>query len=85
MNDELHEALSELHHQLEDLQELDADEREKLAQAVTEIQESLGRLDVKSSDLAKRLHQSTEKFADAHPQLTKTVGQFADMLAQMGI
>ncbi|QDT02118.1 hypothetical protein K227x_04890 [Rubripirellula lacrimiformis] len=85
MPESLQHTLRQLHEQLKTLDELDPTEREQLETAVQEIQDSLDRFDIKSSDLAKRFHESTEKFSSNYPHLTQTAGQFADMLAQMGI
>lgn len=85
MNEELHETVEQLRQQISDTEQLSVSERESLAAAMAEIQESLGRFEIQSSDLAKRFHLETQKFSDANPRLTQVAGQFADMLAQMGI
>ncbi len=85
MNDQLHKTLTQLHNQLGQLDTIEPKEREELEQAVAEIQASLNQSDVDSSDLAKQLHESTERFIDEHPVLAQTAGQIADMLSQMGI
>jgi len=85
MQDSLQNTLQQLHEHLQQLEQVDAEEREQLELAIREIQDSLGRSEVDSSDLAKRFHQSTEKFSKNHPHLTQAAGQFADMLSQMGI
>jgi uncharacterized protein YukE len=85
MHEPLRNTLRQLHDQLNALDELEASEREQLETAIREIHDSLDRFDIKSSDLAKRFHQSTAKFSDNHPHLTQTAGQFADILSQMGI
>lgn len=85
MNDKLQETLADLHEQLQQIKELEPDERVRLEEAIAEIKQSLDQSDIQSSDLAERFHRSTEKFADAHPLLTRAAGQVADMLSQMGI
>ncbi|QDT61420.1 hypothetical protein SV7mr_39550 [Stieleria bergensis] len=85
MPETLHDTLRQLHEQLADLDELQPSQREELQTAVTEIQESLDRFDIRSADLAKRLHEDTETFSSKHPDIARTVGQVADTLAQMGI
>lgn len=85
MNEELHETVRQLRQQIADTEELSDSERESLASAMEEIQASLVRFEIQSSDLAKRFHLETQKFSDANPRLTQAAGQFADMLSQMGI
>ncbi|TWU50579.1 hypothetical protein Poly51_38710 [Rubripirellula tenax] len=85
MQESLQTTLRKLHDQLAELDGLDSAEREQLEIAIHEIQDSLDRFDIRSSDLAKRFYQSTEKFSENHPHLTQTAGQFADVLSQMGI
>jgi methyl-accepting chemotaxis protein len=85
MPESLEATLRRLHDELGKLDTLNASEREQLKIAIDEIQDSLNRFDIRSADLAKRFHQSTQEAANKHPQLTQTAGQFADMLSQMGI
>ncbi|NND98479.1 MAG: DUF4404 family protein [Pirellulaceae bacterium] len=85
MHAELLETLKSLHLQLESIDDLDETEVELLQKSVTEIQETLEEKDVDSASLAKRFHEATESFRESHPVLTRTAGQFADMLSQMGI
>jgi len=85
MSEPLTETLNELHEQLQDLRDVDDQEREQLIAAVAEIQASLDRFDTSSATLAKRFRDTTERFSDDHPGLTRTAGQFADMLSSLGI
>lgn len=85
MNEELQNTLHQLHENLNALDHIDDEERAQLEESIEEIQASLDRFEIKSSDLAKRFHQSAEKFSDHHPHFTQTAGQVADTLAQMGI
>jgi hypothetical protein len=85
MNKDILETLSELRRHLDELEPIDDQQRHALQASLQEIQVSLDRNDVKSSSLAKSFHESTEEFSDNHPLLTRTAGQIADMLAQMGI
>jgi methyl-accepting chemotaxis protein len=85
MNEKLTQTLKELHQQLESVDHLDPDEIDQLRQAVAEIQDSLGKQDVDSANLAKLFHEKTEAIAEAYPGLTRAAGQVADMLSQMGI
>ncbi|MEM9586083.1 MAG: DUF4404 family protein [Planctomycetota bacterium] len=81
----LDETLDELHEQLANVNHLDGSERERLRQAVSEIQASLDRFDISSTSLAKRLRDATIEFEDSHPVVTQTAGRLVDMLSQMGI
>lgn len=85
MNETLRETLRQLHSQLGQLDDLDATEREQLEAAAKEIQDSLERTEIQSSDLAEGFQRAIEKFSESHPQLTRTAGQVAEMLSQMGI
>ena len=76
MREELDDALKQLHTTLESIDNLEADEQERLREAVSEISSTLD---------AKMLQQQTDAFQESHPVLTQTVGRVADMLAQMGI
>lgn len=85
MNEQLQETLRQLHSQLGELDGLDVNERKQLEVAAKEIQESLGKSEIKSADLAEGFQSAIEKFSESHPQLTRTAGQVAEMLSQMGI
>lgn len=85
MRTQLEETLDQLRGQLAGVEELDAQERERLQAAVNEIQQSLDRAEVNSQTLAERLSEATAQFQESHPSLTSSVGRVADMLAQMGI
>ncbi|QDT11759.1 DUF4404 family protein [Planctomycetes bacterium K23_9] len=85
MQESLKKTLQQLHEQLAVVEQLDDADREQLEAAVREIQDSLDKDDVKSSDLAKRFYETTEQFTKSHPWLSRTAGQVADTLSQMGI
>lgn len=85
MRTQLEETLDQLRLQLASVEDLDAEERERLQAAVNEIQNSLDRTEVDSQSLAQRLSDATAHFQESHPALTNSVGRVADMLAQMGI
>lgn len=85
MRTELEQTLDHLLAQLEAAETLDLDERERLRQAIHEIQGSLDRQEVSSHSLADRLAEGTRHFQESHPSLTQSIGRIADMLAQMGI
>lgn len=85
MRTELEKTLDQLHHQLQDVSELDDDERERLRTTVQQIKASLDETEVSSYSLATGLQTATQSFSDAHPKLTENLGRVADMLSQMGI
>ena len=85
MREQLDDALRQLHTALESIENLEADEQQRLRQAVSEISETLDEKHVDSAGLAKMLQEQTDAFQESHPVLTQTVGRVADMLAQMGI
>lgn len=85
MRVQLEQTLDELHHQLAEIETLESDDRERLQQAVKEIQQSLDKEDVSSFSLAERLREATTQFTEAHPTIANSVGRIADMLSQMGI
>lgn len=85
MRETLDETLDNLHQQLSNIQNLDDQQREKLRQALAEIQQTLDDRQVNSAGLAQQLAQSVTQFEHSHPQLTATVGRIADILSQMGI
>ncbi|WP_145085771.1 DUF4404 family protein [Aureliella helgolandensis] len=85
MRQNLEPILEELHAELENAQDLDAEQLDMLRTAVAEIQSTLDQTDVSSATLAQRLQEATDQFSQSHPVLTNTIGRFADLLAQMGI
>jgi uncharacterized phage infection (PIP) family protein YhgE len=85
MRTELEKTLDQLHLQLQDVSELDEDEREQLRTTVAKIKSSLDEAEVNSHSLATGLQAATQSFSDAHPKLTENLGRVADMLSQMGI
>ncbi|EMB18373.1 DUF4404 family protein [Rhodopirellula europaea] len=85
MQDSLNHTLRQLHDQLSQLDSIDDADRQRLKNAIREIEESLDRFDIRSSELAKRLHETTQQVAHNHPHVTQAAGQVADMLSQMGI
>ncbi|KAA1258975.1 hypothetical protein LF1_15000 [Rubripirellula obstinata] len=85
MRTELEKTLDQLHLQLQDVSELDEDEREQLRETIAKIKSSLDESEVNSHSLATGLQTATQSFSDTHPKLTENLGRVADMLSQMGI
>ena len=85
MSETLRETLDHLREQLHAAGELSVSDRRQLQATVEEIHTSLEDDTIDSASIAQRFHESTQAFCESHPQLTRTAGQFADMLSQMGI
>ncbi|SRR6056297_389130 len=83
-NDRLEEILRELHEELSRADELDEQQVEYLRAALADIR---GKIDeeTEAGGLVGRLRELEKQFEETHPTLTNTIGQLADMLAQMGI
>jgi uncharacterized protein YpuA (DUF1002 family) len=85
MRQRLEDTLRELHEQLAEANDLDAEQRELLRDTLSEIQATLDDSNVSSTTLAQRLQEATMHFSETHPTLTQTAGRIADLLSQMGI
>lgn len=85
MRQTLDETLKDLHVQLANVEDLDAEHVDMLRKAVAEIQETIDEQDVSSASIAERLQEATQQFSGSHPVLTNTIGRVADLLSQMGI
>lgn len=85
--DKLRATLSELEHELREMDSLDDTTREQLASAAAEIAASLRR--GKRSEETLRAEDSLQgrltDFEASHPQLAIIVGRLLDGLAQLGI
>lgn len=82
---ELTEALENVHQQLAEADHLDPSDVEKLRTTMNEIRDVLERQENKSESLSDRVSHSAQRFEDSHPVLTDTLGRIADILQQMGI
>lgn len=94
--EKIEELLRQLHDELAEAEDVDADLSEKLRGAAVEIQTALERqqpLEEIADDQAddqpvgviEQLREAAERFEDSHPTLTNTVGRIADALSQLGI
>lgn len=86
-NQDLRDAIQELHAALEAKDDLDATERNDLTAAIDDIRAALTD-DTTSSQpdtLGSRFRTAIERFEDRHPDLTKIMGRVADALSEMGI
>ncbi len=85
MRQTLDSTLKDLHDQLANVEDLDADQIQMLKTALAEINDTLDQQDVSSATLAGSLQEATQQFSGTHPLLTNTIGRMADLLSQMGI
>lgn len=94
--EKIEELLRQLHNELAEAENVDADLSEKLRGTATEIQTALQRQqslpavlgespDAESHGVIDQLRDAAERFEDSHPTLTNTVGRIADALSQLGI
>jgi hypothetical protein len=86
----LTEALSALHQQLESSEQIEADEREALVQAMREIQEALERTRTETEapegdSLSGRVTALVEDFETSHPKLAEILSSVSETLANLGI
>ena len=86
---QLHKRLEELHAELQQVDSVDASEREALQKLTGDIQELLAQKESASlhqyKSLAERLEEDIEKFEASHPQASMLMGQIVDLLAKIGI
>jgi chromosome segregation ATPase len=93
--DKLQAALSDLHSELDALNELDESTRERLRATIAEIQTVLKRRasadratakpQPQDQSLAARLNDATRELESTHPALATNLGGVIHALAQMGI
>lgn len=79
------EIARRLSHLIQHAESLTARQRADLSESLEEIVRTLHHPETDSAGLAAQLIRQTERFAETHPRLTRTAGQWADMLSQMGI
>jgi len=90
------ELLQQLHAELAEADDLDAEISAQLRATSTEIRDALEReepgelatsnsIEEEPSTVIDQLRDAAERFEDSHPTLTNTVGRIADALAQLGI
>lgn len=86
----LKEALSALHSQLESTEQIEAEERQALLQAMREIQEALDRAGTETEtaerdSLSGRVTALVEDFETSHPKLAEILSSVSETLANLGI
>ena len=97
-NEELSQTLNRLHEQLSQSPPLDEATVQSLRALLDEIEAATARGEVAESadyvataesdddlSLSQRMRDAVEDFESRHPQLTVTLSQIADTLAEMGI
>jgi hypothetical protein len=83
---ELHQTLTRLHEQLEELPDLDESVRDELRAAAAEIREALeGDSQGSLPALLDRLQEALQRSEGSHPTLTAITGRVFDALAKIGI
>jgi len=94
--EKIEELLRQLHNELAEADNVDAELSEKLRGTTAEIQTALQRQSTlpatideapesESTGVIDQLRDAAERFEDSHPTLTNTVGRIADALSQLGI
>ncbi len=85
--EKLRAILADLHAQLAEADQLNAEERAQLQAALDEIQTKLGEKKSPAHEptLARRLGEQTRHFEESHPAIYGTLGSLIDVLGQMGI
>ena len=87
---QLQEALSALHQELESAQQIWPDDRYALVQAMQEIHEALDQADSGNQEssvgpLSARVSELIEEFETSHPQFAKILSSVSESLANLGI
>ncbi|TWT81769.1 hypothetical protein CA13_32220 [Planctomycetes bacterium CA13] len=83
--DDLIKALHIVHQELEEAENLDTSDVERLRATMKEIQSVIDEQADGPTTLSKQVTDSARSFEESHPVLTNTLGRIADMLQQMGI
>ncbi|HKP14274.1 MAG TPA: DUF4404 family protein [Blastocatellia bacterium] len=86
---QLHQQLAELHAELQQVDSLDAAERETLQRLRGDIETLLAQREDATphhyKGLAERLREDIEQLEASHPQATLLMGRVIDALANIGI
>jgi uncharacterized coiled-coil DUF342 family protein len=80
---ELRRTLKELHRELSQVGEVDADLERLLAEIRADIENVMDRPDPNS--LSERLSEVVERFEVSHPRLAGAMGAVIDQLARIGV
>lgn len=87
---QLKEALSALHEELESGHEIGAEDRQALLEAAQEIQQALAQEDTEGEapeggPLSRRVSALIEDFETSHPRFAEILGSVSEALANLGI
>jgi Asp-tRNA(Asn)/Glu-tRNA(Gln) amidotransferase C subunit len=87
--EQLRERIQELLGELEQIEAVDPEARDRLASVLHEIREAVREGSEEAPDehesLLERLNEATQHFKESHPTLTAMVGRVADSLSNLGI
>lgn len=87
---QLKQALSALHRELESVGEIEAADRKALLQAAQEIEDALDRTDPgekprEGGPLSRRITSLIEDFETSHPKFAEILSSVSESLANLGI
>jgi chromosome segregation ATPase len=86
---QLRARIQELLGELEQVEEIDQEARNRLANVLHDIREAVADSGEDAPDenesLLERLNEATRHFEESHPTLTAMVGRIADSLSNLGI
>jgi chromosome segregation ATPase len=86
----LEQALQELQQELDDLQNVDPQLRQRLERTLADLRSALAQTPRAESarqppGVVQRLTEAAEHFEETHPTLAGTIGSVIDALGRMGI
>ena len=84
----LQDSLQKLHNELQQIDSIDANERQLLQSLLSDINELIdagGKTDSGTEQLTERLRDGIALLEASHPQATLLMGQVIDALAKLGI
>ena len=82
--EDLVNALETIHRELEQADQLDQADVDKLRSAIDEIQSMIDNKTEPPASLGEMLRESAIEFEASHPILTMNLGRIADILQRMG-
>jgi len=88
-NTQLRERIQELLGELEQIEAVDPEARDRLASVLKDIRAAVAESGEEASNeqdsLLERLNEAAQHFKESHPTLTAMVGRVADSLSNLGI
>ena len=81
----LQDRLQKLQSELQQIDSIDADERQLLQSLISDINKLIDQPDTNTEQLTERLTDGIALFEAKHPQATLLMGQVVDALAKLGI